>query len=404
MQELAERDAWPQTERVLRSGYTDDNCDSTGKRGYVYDLEGHIIVETNNSDTDCDIQVWLGDRHFGRQGGGTYFYHTDWLGTVRLINFDTNPTSGAQTCTSLPFGDGLNCNSSWVNDFHFTGKQHDFETGLDNFGARFDASSLGRFLTPDPLLNSGHPAGPQSWDRYAYGGNNPLNLIDPTGLFDFRPTICAAPQDGGCTQEQIDEHNTQEQQFRDALGAINSAILGLRGGSPAEIGEQQRLQSILDFYGTEGDGNGVMIGFGSLNDTNEPNAIARTDENPNGGILVTFDTNKFKADDLFAFGGIAAHEGTHGMDTRRPTAGPGLTKFQKEYRADMSRSFFLEGYFLFTTSATGGALYNWYHSSLWNSSWWGPDQQTLRDHAVTAFTEGRGRPGTYVAPAVHDPW
>ena len=30
-----------------------------------------------------------------------------------------------------------------------TGKERDSESGLDNFGARYDASSLGRFMTPD---------------------------------------------------------------------------------------------------------------------------------------------------------------------------------------------------------------------------------------------------------------
>jgi RHS repeat-associated protein len=39
----------------------------------------------------------------------------------------------------------------------FTGKERDSESGLDNFGARYDSSSMGRFMTPDPLLNSGRP-------------------------------------------------------------------------------------------------------------------------------------------------------------------------------------------------------------------------------------------------------
>jgi len=45
----------------------------------------------------------------------------------------------------------------------FTGKERDMESGLDNFGARYDASTMGRFMTPDPLLNSGHPSNPQTW-------------------------------------------------------------------------------------------------------------------------------------------------------------------------------------------------------------------------------------------------
>jgi RHS repeat-associated protein len=66
--------------------------------------------------------------------------------------------------------------------YKFTGKERDAESGLDNFGKRYFGSSLGRFMTPDPLLNSGHPANPQSWNRYAYVLNNPLSNIDPTGL------------------------------------------------------------------------------------------------------------------------------------------------------------------------------------------------------------------------------
>jgi len=49
----------------------------------------------------------------------------------------------------------------------FTGKERDSESGLDNFVARYNASTMGRFMTPDPLLTSGHPSNPQTWNRYA---------------------------------------------------------------------------------------------------------------------------------------------------------------------------------------------------------------------------------------------
>jgi RHS repeat-associated protein len=59
-------------------------------------------------------------------------------------------------CTSLPFGDALTCHGgsgntvgSDVSPLHFTGKERDSESGLDNFGARYDSSSLGRFMSPD---------------------------------------------------------------------------------------------------------------------------------------------------------------------------------------------------------------------------------------------------------------
>jgi RHS repeat-associated protein len=63
-----------------------------------------------------------------------------------------------------------------------SGKERDSETGLDYFGARYYGSTMGRFLTPDPL--AGHTEDPQTLNRYSYVRNNPLTLTDPTGL-DF---------------------------------------------------------------------------------------------------------------------------------------------------------------------------------------------------------------------------
>src|SRR5205085_7400848 len=65
---------------------------------------------------------------------------------------------------------------------HFTGHERDIETGLDYSKARYYASTLGRFTSPDPLLSSGSPTHPQSWNRYTYCLNHPLVLIDPDGL------------------------------------------------------------------------------------------------------------------------------------------------------------------------------------------------------------------------------
>lgn len=64
-------------------------------------------------------------------------------------------------------------------------------TGLDYFGARYFSGAQGRFTSPDPLLNSGRPWEPQSWNRYSYVLNNPLRYIDPLGLYecDLPPEI-----------------------------------------------------------------------------------------------------------------------------------------------------------------------------------------------------------------------
>ena len=63
----------------------------------------------------------------------------------------------------------------------FTGKERDAETGLDYFGARYMSSAQGRFTSPDAPFADQHVTDPQSWNLYAYGRNNPLRFVDPTG-------------------------------------------------------------------------------------------------------------------------------------------------------------------------------------------------------------------------------
>jgi len=64
-----------------------------------------------------------------------------------------------------------------------TGKERDTESGLDDFGARYYASSIGRMMTPDPHTGTLlHMLNPQRWNMYAYALNNPLLFTDPTGM------------------------------------------------------------------------------------------------------------------------------------------------------------------------------------------------------------------------------
>ena len=71
--------------------------------------------------------------------------------------------------------------------YKFTGKERDQECGLDYFGARYFSGAMGRFTSADQPLLDQDPSDPQSWNLYAYGRNNPLSFIDPTGT-----TVCDA--------------------------------------------------------------------------------------------------------------------------------------------------------------------------------------------------------------------
>jgi len=51
--------------------------------------------------------------------------------------------------------------------------------------ARYFSAHLGRFLSTDPVVAS--PGVPQAWNRYAYVQNNPVNWVDPRGMWPFFP-------------------------------------------------------------------------------------------------------------------------------------------------------------------------------------------------------------------------
>jgi RHS repeat-associated protein len=120
----------------------------------------------------------------------TSYYHGDYLGSERLMTSENGYP--VWSSTFLPFGQEWNPQIT-VNHYKFTGKERDSESGLDNFGARYDSSQYGRFMTPDPDNAGSLEEDPQSWNGYAYARNNPLNLTDPEGL---SYSVCITDTDG----------------------------------------------------------------------------------------------------------------------------------------------------------------------------------------------------------------
>ena len=123
---------------------------------------------------------WLGE------GAGSayyvYYYQYDGLGSViALSNSDGNLVEEYRYDV---YGKSeiRNSNNSVVsvssvaNQYFFTGRQYDSETGLYYYRARYYSPNIGRFMQTDPV---GYSAG-VNW--YAYCGNNPIMLVDPFGL------------------------------------------------------------------------------------------------------------------------------------------------------------------------------------------------------------------------------
>ncbi|MCX4819014.1 polymorphic toxin-type HINT domain-containing protein [Streptomyces sp. NBC_01142] len=82
---------------------------------------------------------------------------------------------------SLPFGGTRGTTpEAWAGTKGFVGGTDDTgTTGLTHLGAREYDSTIGRFLSVDPLMDL---ADPQHLNGYTYSENNPVTYSDPTGL------------------------------------------------------------------------------------------------------------------------------------------------------------------------------------------------------------------------------
>jgi RHS repeat-associated protein len=127
-----------------------------------------------------DATVRFDDIH-----AGTYsltFFHDDHLGSVSLMTDAAGQL--VDEARYLPFGGYRDQGEPTANltDHGFTGHKHNDDIGLIYMQARYYVPYINRFASADTIIPD--PSDPQSFNRYSYVRNNPLNRIDPTGHID----------------------------------------------------------------------------------------------------------------------------------------------------------------------------------------------------------------------------
>ncbi len=134
------------------------------------------------------------------EGGSTttYHYHLDHLGTPRRVTDQNDRIVGVHDY--LAFGPELSGATAEpsATALKYTGHERDSSsTGsmetLDYMHARFYSASLGRFLSTDPGPANSHL--PQTFNRYAYVLNSPLDYLDPDGMYPC--TVSSKSVNGG---------------------------------------------------------------------------------------------------------------------------------------------------------------------------------------------------------------
>jgi RHS repeat-associated protein len=270
----AENAAWPNylvsgsSPPVYSPRYDQDNLGDFGCDDETSSIEVPVDDGVAIADVSLDQEaeqefearmssyVVIGNRRSGGGGGGGgggsapppvarwLFLHSDHLGSPRVVMDDAgNKVSGHHY---MPFGEEKPLGTRLTsNAAKFTGHERDVESasfdnpdGLDYMSARYYSSSLGRFMAVDPGDDT-DPQNPQSWNKYAYVRNSPLNAIDRKGTDTFflpanqqqlNQAIATAPAAAARVQRDRDiaaGRKESMQRMENALGGTSKIATGV---------------------------------------------------------------------------------------------------------------------------------------------------------------------------------
>ena len=349
----------------------DANNVSVGR--YYYDGDGKRVKKISASETTVFVYNAGGQlvAEYSTQISQTpqvSYLTTDHLGSPR-INTDQNGAVIARH-DYQPFGEEIQRASYGADAVRkqFTSYERDNETELDFAQARMFSYGYGRFTSPDPLLSSGRIEDPQTWNRYPYVLNNPLEYIDPSGLYECKG------------------NKTQCDQFETRLNEAKENLKKIEEKYGKDSKQYKKANDSINSYGAKDEKNGVFVAFDrKKSGANTTGTFANNGKGKLLSITVHFNA---KALDDEGSQSLVGHEGNH-VDYFQ-TVGNVKSRYDFEFRAHEVESFLSEVQYpnssVYATS-TGDKKKKIEPKEydIWNSSWEGPDRETLRSNAINEW-------------------
>lgn len=161
---------------------------STAKTRYVTDISGSLSRMLGTASaygsggmTDSYVyglsmvsQGWAGGTSSTRE-----YLLEDGLGNIRFITGSSGDKKLGRYYD--PFGNVRKNDGVGASLFQFSGEMYNDTLGYHFLRARYYDPQTGRFISKDPV--KGVLTIPQTQNPYAYAGNNPINMSDPSGEF-----------------------------------------------------------------------------------------------------------------------------------------------------------------------------------------------------------------------------
>jgi RHS repeat-associated protein len=160
--------------RRVQKAFTQNSTTTT--TNYLYDGSNAVAdIDQNGSVLARYAETQNIDEPLAElRSGTTSYYEADGLGSVTSLSSGAGAIANTYTYDS--FGKLTASTGSITNRFQYTAREFDSESGLYYYRARYYDSASGRFLSEDPIGVTG------GLDFYVYTQNNPVELLDPSGL------------------------------------------------------------------------------------------------------------------------------------------------------------------------------------------------------------------------------
>ena len=289
------------------SYYIDPSASSSGGK-----VSKHIFLGETRIATSVNSYSNVGTGYHGEEKDHIYFYHSDHLGSASLIT--DYKGDEYQRIEYTPYGESwidikiMGATSVMPLSYKFSAKEHDEETGLYYYGARYLDPKISMWISADPALGEYIPDSGNvgslpgmggvfnhiNFHLYAYAGNSPVRYTDPDGRIQFQVQAKYTMQDANWGSRQLTGTTGESNTLAKSGCAVTVAAnlfntLGFSDYNPAKVNKEFVTDGAINW---ESVGNKLGLQVEALKNTQlTRSTLNKQNQDKNTGYLTFVNVN-----------------------------------------------------------------------------------------------------------------